>query len=117
MAAAGVTVKVILTKVDPEQIAVTLRLAVSGITPAVAHPGAERESVPLTVTLPRADRSRLAALADLRLISATGTTVPLVMKPTCLPSLNTLSPGRVTPRPASSTSRIPSSTDTWPVLR
>jgi multidrug efflux pump subunit AcrB len=69
--------KAMLAGVDPEQVAVTLRLAVSGITPAVAHPGDERESVPLTVTLPRADRSRLAALADLRLISATGTTVPL----------------------------------------
>jgi multidrug efflux pump subunit AcrB len=69
--------KAMLAGVDPEQVAVTLRLAVSGITPAVAHPGDERESVPLTVTLPRADRSRLAALADLRLISATGATVPL----------------------------------------
>ena len=69
--------KAMLAGVDPEQVAVTLRLAVNGITPAVAHPGEERESVPLNVTLPRADRSRLGALADLRLISATGTTVPL----------------------------------------
>jgi multidrug efflux pump subunit AcrB len=69
--------KAALAGVDPEQVAVTLRLAVNGITPTVAHPGEEREPVPLNVTLPRSARSRLAALADLRLISASGATVPL----------------------------------------
>jgi multidrug efflux pump subunit AcrB len=69
--------KAALAGVDPEQIAVTLRLAVEGISPTVAHPGDEREPVPVTVTLPRADRTRREALADLRLISSAGTVVPL----------------------------------------
>jgi len=69
--------KAALAGVDPEQVAATLRLAVDGLSPAVAHPGGEREPVPVVVRLPRAVRSDLRSLADLRLISATGATVPL----------------------------------------
>ena len=69
--------KAALAGVDPEQIAVTLRLAVEGLSPVVAHPGSEREAVPVMVTLPRAERTRPEALADLRLISRSGSIVPL----------------------------------------
>jgi multidrug efflux pump subunit AcrB len=69
--------KAALAGVDPEQVAMTLRLAVDGMSPAVAHPGAEREPVPVTLRLPRTDRTDLARLADLRLVSRAGGTVPL----------------------------------------
>ncbi|MBZ5639255.1 MAG: efflux RND transporter permease subunit [Acidobacteriia bacterium] len=66
-----------LSGIEPEQVAMTLRLAVDGLSPAVAHPGGEREPVPITVRLPLADRSSARELGGLRLLSAAGTTVPL----------------------------------------
>jgi len=69
--------KAALAGIDAQQVAVTLRLAVDGVSPAIAHPGGEREPVPVVVRLPRAERTRISSLADLRLISPTGTTVPL----------------------------------------
>jgi multidrug efflux pump subunit AcrB len=69
--------KAALSGVEPEQVAMTLRLAVDGLSPAVAHPGGEREPVPVTVRISRAKRTSLEELSDLRLLSAAGTTVPL----------------------------------------
>jgi len=69
--------KAVQTGVDERQIAATLRLAVAGLHPAVAHPPAEREPVPVTLTLPRADRGSLERLGGLRLASASGAVVPL----------------------------------------
>jgi len=69
--------KAALTGVDAPQIGATLRLAVDGLQPAVAHPGAEREPVPVRVTLPRADRANLERLGALRVGSASGSIVPL----------------------------------------
>jgi multidrug efflux pump subunit AcrB len=69
--------KAMLAGVDPEQVAISLRLAVDGVTPTVAHPGGERQIVPVVVRLPRAERTRLSALADLRLASRNGAAVPL----------------------------------------
>ena len=69
--------KAALSGVSAEQVAQTLRLAVAGISPLVARTAADREAVRVVVTLPRADRMRLGALADLRLAAASGTTVPL----------------------------------------
>ncbi len=69
--------KAALAGVDPQQAAMTLRLAVDGLSPAVAHPGADREPVPVVLRLSRADRSSVATLADLRLLSGSGRTVPL----------------------------------------
>ena len=69
--------KAALSGVDPMQIAMTLRLAVEGMSPGVAHPGEEREPVPLTLRLPRSDRSRVDSLSSIRLISREGSTVPL----------------------------------------
>ncbi|HXV76776.1 MAG TPA: efflux RND transporter permease subunit, partial [Candidatus Polarisedimenticolaceae bacterium] len=69
--------KAALAGVDPEQIAITLRLAVDGIDATMAHPGDEREPVPIRVTLPRAARARDEVLRDIRLIAADGSVVPL----------------------------------------
>ncbi|HEU4402925.1 MAG TPA: efflux RND transporter permease subunit, partial [Candidatus Polarisedimenticolia bacterium] len=69
--------KAALAGVDPEQVAMTLRLAVDGASPGVAHPGEEREPVPILVRLPRAERTSLESLRDIRLLSASGTTVPV----------------------------------------
>jgi multidrug efflux pump subunit AcrB len=69
--------KAALSGVDAEQVAATLRLAVDGLSPSVAHPGNEREPVPVVVRLSRAERSSLSSLGGLRLLSAAGTTVPL----------------------------------------
>jgi multidrug efflux pump subunit AcrB len=69
--------KAALAGVDPEQVSVTLRLAVDGIAPVIAHPGDEREPVPVNVRLPRAERATLDSLAGLRLVSSSGATVPL----------------------------------------
>jgi multidrug efflux pump subunit AcrB len=69
--------KAALSGVDAEQIAMTLRLAVDGLSPAVAHPGDEREPVPVVVRIARPDRAGVEELGRLRLLSAAGTTVPL----------------------------------------
>jgi multidrug efflux pump subunit AcrB len=69
--------KAALSGVDPEQVAMTLRLAVDGLSPAVAHPGAEREPVPVVLRLPLADRASLESLSSLKLLSPQGAAVPL----------------------------------------
>ena len=69
--------KAALTGVDPMQVAATLRLAVDGARPAVLEGASDREPVPIDVTLPRADRSRLDRLAGMRLGGSDGSSVPL----------------------------------------
>jgi multidrug efflux pump subunit AcrB len=69
--------KAALSGVDAEQVAMTLRLAVDGLSPAVAHPGDEREPVPVMLRLPLADRARIDSLAALKLLSHRGAAVPL----------------------------------------
>jgi multidrug efflux pump subunit AcrB len=69
--------KAALTGVDAMQVAMSLRLAVDGISSAVAHPGEEREAVPVTLRLGRANRSSVEGLGALRLASRDGAIVPL----------------------------------------
>ncbi len=69
--------KAALAGIDPEQVAMTLRLAVDGVSPGVAHPAAEREPVPVVLRLPRVERTSLSDLANLKLMSSTGAVVPL----------------------------------------
>ena len=69
--------KAALSGVDELQVAATLRLAVDGARPAVAHPDAERAPVPVALMLPRAERSSLDRLGALRLASSSGSLVPL----------------------------------------
>jgi multidrug efflux pump subunit AcrB len=69
--------KAALSGVDEPQVAATLRLAVDGLQPAVAHPPDERTPVPVDLTLPRGDRTDLGALGAIRLASTSGAVVPL----------------------------------------
>jgi multidrug efflux pump subunit AcrB len=69
--------KAALSGVDEPQVATTLRLAVDGLRTGVAHAPAERAPVPIALTLPRAERSSLASLSALRLVSSSGALVPL----------------------------------------
>ncbi|MCI0407466.1 MAG: efflux RND transporter permease subunit, partial [Acidobacteria bacterium] len=69
--------KAVLSGVDAEQIGMTLRLAVEGLSPAVAHTGGEREPVPILLQLSRSERTDLNALAGLRLMASDGSLVPL----------------------------------------
>jgi len=69
--------KAALSGIDESQVAATLRLAVDGLRPAVAHPPAERAPVPVVLTLPRADRTSVERLGELRLASSSESVVPL----------------------------------------
>jgi multidrug efflux pump subunit AcrB len=69
--------KAALSGIAPEQVAATLRLAVDGMPAAVLHDNAERDALRVNVGLARADRSDVVRLANLRLMTPTGATVPL----------------------------------------
>ena len=69
--------KASLAGVTPEQIAATLRIALSGMDAGALHAPAAREEVPVTLRLSRVDRSALTNLEALRVIGATGNAVPL----------------------------------------
>ncbi|HUI41133.1 MAG TPA: efflux RND transporter permease subunit [Terriglobia bacterium] len=69
--------KAALNGVDADQIAQTLRMAVSGAVVGLAHLPKEKEDVDIVLELPRAERSSVAGLGELRLISRSGALVPL----------------------------------------
>jgi multidrug efflux pump subunit AcrB len=69
--------KAALAGVSADQIAQTLRLAVSGAVVGLAHQPKEKEDVDIVLELPRADRSSIADLGEIRVASATGALVPL----------------------------------------
>jgi multidrug efflux pump subunit AcrB len=69
--------KAALAGVTTEQIAQTLRLAVAGVEIGLAHLPAEKEDVPLLVRLPRAERSGVLPLTELKVMGGTGRLVPL----------------------------------------
>ena len=69
--------KAALNGIDADQIAQTLRMAVSGAPVGLAHLPKEKEDVDIELELPRADRSSVAGLEAIRLISRGGTLVPL----------------------------------------
>jgi len=69
--------KAALAGIDPGQLAMTLRLAVEGLSPAVAHPGEERTPVQVVLRLPRALRADPDRLAGIRLGSDRGASVPI----------------------------------------
>ncbi len=70
-------VKAALNGVSAEQAAATLRLAVEGAEAGLLHQPREREDVPIVLRLDRADRSRIEALRQLRLVGRQGNLVPL----------------------------------------
>jgi multidrug efflux pump subunit AcrB len=69
--------KAALHGITAEQIVETLRIALAGERPGLAHLPAEKEDVPIVVRLPRAERSGVEALAALRVRSIGGALVPL----------------------------------------
>jgi multidrug efflux pump subunit AcrB len=69
--------KAALAGVSSDQIAQTLRLAVSGAVVGLAHQPKEKEDVDIELELPRAARSSLTSLGEIRVASATGALVPL----------------------------------------
>ena len=69
--------KAALAGVSADQIAQTLRLAVSGAVVGLAHQPKEKEDVDIVLEVPRAERSSTTGLGEIRVASASGTLVPL----------------------------------------
>jgi multidrug efflux pump subunit AcrB len=69
--------KATLNGVSVDQIAGTLRLALSGALVGLAHHPKEREDVNIVLELPRAARSSPQGLGAIRVASSTGALVPL----------------------------------------
>ncbi len=69
--------KAALAGVSADQIAQTLRLAVSGAVVGLAHQPNEKEDVDIVLEVPRANRSSLAGLGEIRVASTSGVLVPL----------------------------------------
>jgi multidrug efflux pump subunit AcrB len=69
--------KAALTGVDESAIEQTIATAMSGRSIGLAHDDTAREDVPITVRLPRADRSSVNALMGLYVRSNTGAVVPI----------------------------------------
>jgi len=69
--------KAALSGVSADQIAQTLRLALRGAVVGLAHQPKEREDVDIVLELPRARRTNLTDLGEIRVASTTGTLVPL----------------------------------------
>jgi len=69
--------KAALSGVAPDQIAATLRLALSGAVVGLAHQPREKEDVQISLELPRDQKTTLTDLGDIRLASASGALVPL----------------------------------------
>ncbi|MBZ5669908.1 MAG: efflux RND transporter permease subunit [Acidobacteriia bacterium] len=69
--------KAALTGVSADQIAQTLRLALSGAVVGLAHQPKEKEDVDIVLEVPRAERSSPTDLGEIRVASASGALVPL----------------------------------------
>lgn len=69
--------KAALNGVSAEQVAATLRIAVEGMPVGLAHQPQEKEDVPIVLRLPRAQRSSLDDLKQLKVSGERGHLVPL----------------------------------------
>ena len=69
--------KASLNGVSAEQIAATLRIAVQGMQVGLAHQPAEKEDLPIVLRLPRAERSSLDDLKQIKVAGVRGNLVPL----------------------------------------
>ncbi|MFH1135263.1 MAG: efflux RND transporter permease subunit [Pseudomonadota bacterium] len=69
--------KAALHGVSADRVTETLRMAVSGLTPAAVHLVGERQSLPVRVTIPLAKRSSLVTLSQLPVKSSSGHPLPL----------------------------------------
>ncbi|MCL5966794.1 MAG: efflux RND transporter permease subunit [Deltaproteobacteria bacterium] len=70
-------VKAALHGVSAEQVAATLRLAVDGAAVGLLHRPREKEDVPIVLRLPRAERSKIEGLKQIKVIGRQGNLVPL----------------------------------------
>jgi multidrug efflux pump subunit AcrB len=66
-----------LNGVSAEQVAATLRIAVDGMNVGLIHQSSEKEDVPITLRLPRAERSSVDDLKRIKVIGMRGNTVSL----------------------------------------
>jgi multidrug efflux pump subunit AcrB len=69
--------KAALNGVTAEQITRTLRLALSGHEVGLAHQPKENEDVPIVLEVPRSEKTSLTDIGELRVVSSSGTLVPL----------------------------------------
>jgi multidrug efflux pump subunit AcrB len=69
--------KAALNGVSAEQVAATLRIAVEGMSAGLLHQPQEREDVPISLRLARAERSSLEDLKQIRVLGRHGNLVPL----------------------------------------
>ncbi len=69
--------KAALTGVSTDQITQTLRMALSGAVVGIAHQPKEKEDVDIVLQLPQRERTSLADLGEIRVVSANGALVPL----------------------------------------
>jgi multidrug efflux pump subunit AcrB len=69
--------KAALNGVTAEQVAVTLRLAISGMEAGLLHQAREKEDVPILLRLPREDRSSVEDLKAIKVMGKQGNLVPL----------------------------------------
>jgi multidrug efflux pump subunit AcrB len=69
--------KAALNGVTAEQVAVTLRLAISGMETGLLHQAREKEDVPILLRLPREERSGIEDLKAIRVIGKQGNLIPL----------------------------------------
>jgi len=69
--------KAALNGVSADQIANTLRVALSGTVVGLAHQPKEKEDLPIVLELPRVEKTGLTDLGAIRVASASGALVPL----------------------------------------
>jgi multidrug efflux pump subunit AcrB len=70
-------VKAALNGISTEQVDATLRMAVGGTSVGLLHQPLETEDVPIVLRLPRAERSKLDRLKEVRVAGPRGNLVPL----------------------------------------
>jgi multidrug efflux pump subunit AcrB len=69
--------KAALNGVTAEQVAVTLRLAISGMEAGLLHQAREKEDVPILLRLPREERSGIEDIKSIRVMGKQGNLIPL----------------------------------------
>lgn len=69
--------KAALNGVSAEQIAATLRIAVDGMQVGLAHQASEKEDLAIVLRLPRAERSSIDDLKQIKVAGSQGNLVPL----------------------------------------
>ncbi|HLO00019.1 MAG TPA: efflux RND transporter permease subunit [Pyrinomonadaceae bacterium] len=69
--------KAALNGVSAEQVAATLRIAIEGMSVGLTHQPQEKEDVPILIRLPRAERSSVEDLKQIKVIGQNGNLVSL----------------------------------------